>query len=127
MPKDTKLIMIVPHTCGTAAKCHIGVKRMKKLHADGSLDSFVFESVETCGPCLMGKMTKIPFFGMMKRASNLLEIIHVDVFGPMSLVAGGGYRYFPTFTDDLSRYGDIYLMKHKSKTFEKFKQIQSEV
>ena len=127
MPKDTKLIMIVPHTCGTAAKCHIGVKRMKKLHADGSLDSFDFESVETCGPCLMGKMTKTPFSGMMERASDLLEMIHVDVFGPMSVVAYGGYHYFPTFTDDLSRYGDIYLMKHKSETFEKFKQIQSEV
>ena len=32
-----------------------------------------------------------------------------------------------TFTDDLSRYGYIYLMKHKSETFEKFKEFQSEV
>ena len=64
---------------------------------------------------------------MMERASDLLEMIHVDVFGPMSVVACGGFRYFPTFTDDLSRYGYIYLMKHKSETFEKFKQIQSEV
>ena len=31
------------------------------------------------------------------------------------------------FTDDLSRYGYIYLMKHKSETFEKFKEFQSEV
>ena len=127
MPKDTKLIMIVPRTCGTAAKCHIGVKRMKKLHADGSLDSFDFESVETCGPCLMGKMTKTPFFGMLKWAINLLEMIHIDVCSPVSIVVCGGYRYFPTFTDDLSRYEYIYLMKHKSEMFEKFKQNQSEV
>ena len=60
-------------------KCHIGVKRMKKLHADGSLDSFDFESVETCGPCLLGKMTKTLFSDLMERASDLLEIIHVDV------------------------------------------------
>ena len=51
MPKDAKLTMIVPHTCGTAAKGHIGVKRMKKLHADGSLDSLDFESLEPCRPC----------------------------------------------------------------------------
>ena len=38
-----------------------------------------------------------------------------------------GYRYFLTFTDDLSRYGYIYLMKHESETFEKFKEFQSEV
>ena len=34
---------------------------------------------------------------------------------------------FLTFTDDLSRYGYIYLMKHKSETFKKFKEFQSEV
>ena len=41
--------------------------------------------------------------------------------------ARSGYRYFLTFTDDLSRYGYIYLIKHKSETFEKFKEFQSEV
>ena len=34
---------------------------------------------------------------------------------------------FLTFADNLSRYGYIYLMKHKSKTFEKFKEFQSDV
>jgi hypothetical protein len=45
----------------------------------------------------------------MERASDLLEIIHVDVLGPMSVVACGGNRYFLTFTDDLSRYR-VYLL-----------------
>ena len=45
----------------------------------------------------------------------------------MSVEARGGCRYFLTFTDDLNRYGYIYLMKHKSETFEKFKEFQSEV
>ena len=75
----------------------------------------------------MGKMTKTPFSGIMGRAIDLLEMIHVDVCSPVSIVVCGGYRYFPTFTDDLSRYGYIYLMKHKSEMFEKFKQNQSEV
>ena len=56
-----------------------------------------------------------------------MEIIHTDVCGPMSIDARGGYRYFLTFTDDLSRYGYIYVMKHKPETFEKFKEFQSEV
>ena len=56
-----------------------------------------------------------------------MEIIHTDVCGPMSVEARGRYRYFLTFTDDLSRYEYIYLMKHKSETFEKFKEFQSEV
>src|SRR3954463_9412350 len=106
---------------------HIGVKRMKKLHSDGLLESLDFESFDTCEPCLMGKMIKIPFSGIMERATDLLEIIHIDVCGPMSVSTGGGYRYFLTFTNDLSRYGYIYLMKHKSEMFEKFKEFQNEV
>ena len=72
-------------------------------------------------------MKKTPFSGTMERANDLLEIIHIDVCGPMSVETHGGYRYFLTFTDDLSRYGYIYLMKHKSKMLEKFKEFQSEV
>ena len=106
---------------------HIGVKRMKKIYADGLLESLDYESVDACEPCLMGKMTNTPFSGTMERATDLLEIIHTDVCGPMSVEARGGYRYFLTFTDDLSRYEYIYLMKHKSETFEKFKEFQSEV
>ena len=73
----------------------------------------------------MGKMTKTPFSGTMERATDLLEIIHTDVWGVLRLVAG--IVIFLTFADDLSRYGYIYLMKHKFETFEKFKEFQSEV
>ena len=62
-----------------------------------------------------------------EKASDLLELIHTDVCGPMSSIARGGFQNFITFTDDLSRYGYFYLMKHKSETFEKFKEFQSEV
>ena len=88
---------------------------MKKIHAGGLLESLDYESLDACEPCLMGKMTKTPFSRTMERAT--------DVCGPMSVEARGGYRYFLTFIDDLSRYGYIYLMKHKSETFEKFKEI----
>src|SRR3989337_2971123 len=101
--------------------------RMKKLHPDGLLESLDYESFDTCEPCLMGKMTKTPFSGTMERAADLLEIIHTDVCGLMNVEAGGGYRYFLTFTYDLSRYGYIYLINNKSETFEKFKEFQSEV
>ena len=72
-------------------------------------------------------MTKTPFSGTMERATDFLEIIHTDVCDPMSVEARGGYRYFLIFTDDLTRYGYIYLMKHKPETFEKFKEFQSQV
>ena len=45
---------------------HIGVKRMKKLHTDGLLESLDYESLGTCELCLMGKMTKTSFSGTME-------------------------------------------------------------
>jgi hypothetical protein len=100
---------------------------MKKLHNDGLLTLFDFEFYEICEACLLGKMTKMHFSGFPERASDLLELIHTDVCGPMSTTSRAGYQYFITFIDDLSRYGYVYLMKHKSETFEKFKEFQSEV
>ena len=88
---------------------HIGVKRMKKLHADGILESLDYESLDACEPCLMGKMTKTPFSGTMERATDLLEIIHTDVCGLLSAETRDGYRYFLTFTDDLSKIW-VYLL-----------------
>jgi transposase InsO family protein len=72
-------------------------------------------------------MTRTLFTGTVERASDLLELIHTDVCGPICVATRNHYRYFVTFTDDLSRYEYIYLMKHKSETFEKFKEFQKEV
>ena len=55
---------------------HIGVKCMKKIHADGLLESLDYESFDTCKACLMGKMTKAPLSGTMERANDLLEPMH---------------------------------------------------
>ena len=46
--------------------CHIGVKHMKKLHANRLLESLDYESLDACEPCLMGKMTKTPFTKTME-------------------------------------------------------------
>ena len=66
-------------------RSYIGVKHMKKLHADEILESLDYESFDTCEPCLIGKMTKTPFSRTMERATDLLEIIHTDVCRPISI------------------------------------------
>ncbi|XP_047946476.1 uncharacterized protein LOC125192849 [Salvia hispanica] len=72
-------------------------------------------------------MTNKPLSGKEVRANDVLELIHTDVCGPFPTQAKGGYSYFITFTDDLTRYGYVYLMKHKSEAFEKFKEFKCEV
>jgi hypothetical protein len=43
---------------------HICENRIKKLHSDGYLTSFDFESYETCEACLLGNVTKVPITGL---------------------------------------------------------------
>jgi hypothetical protein len=100
---------------------------MKKLHNDGLLGSLDFDSFDTSEQCLLAKMTRTLFTGIVDWESKLSGIIHTDVCGPVSIAMRKGYCYLVTFTYDLSRYRYIYLMKHESETFEKFKEFQKEV
>ncbi|GKD38641.1 retrotransposon protein, putative, ty1-copia subclass, partial [Tanacetum coccineum] len=58
---------------------------------------------------------------------GLLDLVHTDVCGPFRSATKDGNRYYVMFTDDFSRYGYVYLIKHKSDTFEVFKRYQNEV
>ena len=106
---------------------HINEKRIKKLQEGGLLDLSDWESLDRCESCLLGKMTKAPFNKSNERATELLALVHTDVCGPFGTSARGGYSYFITFTDDFSRYGYVFLMRHKSESLEKFKEFQNEV
>ncbi|GJT50883.1 retrotransposon protein, putative, ty1-copia subclass [Tanacetum coccineum] len=56
-----------------------------------------------------------------------LGIIHTDICGSLRHMSRQGASYFITFTDDYSRYGYIYLLKHKHEVFETFKVFKNEV
>ena len=72
-------------------------------------------------------MIKSYFKRKCEQASDVLGLIYSDVCGPMNIAIRGGYYYFVTFTNDLSRYGYVYLMKYKSELFKMFKRFCSEV
>ncbi|GJV35928.1 retrotransposon protein, putative, ty1-copia subclass [Tanacetum coccineum] len=74
-----------------------------------------------------GLMTRKSFPHHPERATDLLGIIHTDVCGPLRHVSRQGASYFITFTDDYSRYGYVYLLKHKHEVFETFKVFKNEV
>ena len=61
-----------------------------------------------CESFLLCKMTEAPFTGHNEKASDLLGLIHTDVFRPISSIARGGFHYFITFTDDFNKYGYVY-------------------
>ncbi|GJR12569.1 retrotransposon protein, putative, ty1-copia subclass, partial [Tanacetum coccineum] len=100
---------------------HINKKRMDILQRDGLLQYTHDESHEKCKSCISGKMVRNPFPHQVERAKDLLGLIHTDVCGPFRTMSREGASYFITFTDDISRYGFVYLMKHKHEVFETFK------
>nr|GFA97853.1 hypothetical protein [Tanacetum cinerariifolium] len=106
---------------------HIGKTRMQKLQRERLLESINDESFDKCESCISGKMTKKPFNNNIERATDLLGLIHTDVCGPLRHVSRKGVSYFLTFTDDFSRYGYVYLLKHEHEVFENFKVFKSEV
>ena len=101
---------------------HINKIRINRLTQERILEVSDCESLSTYESCLLCKMTKSPFTEKGERATELLRLVHTDVCGSISTSARGGYFYFITF-----RYGYVYLMKHKSDSFEMFKRFWSEV
>ncbi|GJW01902.1 retrotransposon protein, putative, ty1-copia subclass [Tanacetum coccineum] len=106
---------------------HISKKRIKKLQHDGLLNSTDLRAFEKCVPCMSGKMARKPYTHQVERAKDLLGLIHTDVCGPFKIMSRQGASYFVTFIDDFSRYGYVYLLKHKHEVFETFKVFQKEV
>ncbi|GKF08550.1 retrotransposon protein, putative, ty1-copia subclass [Tanacetum coccineum] len=72
-------------------------------------------------------MTKSPFIGSCEIGEGLLDLIHIDVCGLFRSATKDEKHYYVMFTDDFSRYGYVYLIQHKSDTFEVFKRYQHEV
>ena len=72
-------------------------------------------------------MARLPFMGQRKRVTELLVLVHTNMCSPFDVQVRDGYSYFITFIDDLSRYGYVFLMKHKLEAFEKFREFRHEV
>ncbi|GJU81916.1 retrotransposon protein, putative, ty1-copia subclass [Tanacetum coccineum] len=106
---------------------HISKKRIEKLQHDGLLNSTDIKSFEKCVSCMSRKIARNPYSHQMERAKDLLGLIHTDVCDPFRTVSRQEASYFVTFTDNFSRYGYVYLLKHKHEVFETFKVFQKEV
>jgi hypothetical protein len=78
-----------------------------------------------CVSCIEGKMARAPFKKSTSVSSDVFELVHSDVCGPLPVNSSSGHRYFVTFIDDKSRFCFIYLMKQKSEVFSKFKEFMA--
>src|SRR4051812_66309 len=98
---------------------HIGHDRLLRLVRSELTGSLTKVTLPTCEPCLAGKVTR-KSFSKAKRASAPLDLIHLDICGPMNARNRTNTPYFITFIDDYSRNTHIYLISHKSETLKCF-------
>lgn len=82
---------------------------------------FPSEPLKLCEPCVMGKLTETPH-ALIKEsyARQPLELIHIDLCGPMPVGSLCGNRYIFVIVDDGSRYTSVYTLKSKDEAFKYF-------
>ncbi|RDX94911.1 hypothetical protein CR513_22649, partial [Mucuna pruriens] len=84
--------------------------------------TYLKESNEANEGCLLRKQHKLPFStNKAWRAKDLLELVHIDICGPMSTSSINNNMYFILFIDDFSRMTWVYFLKEKSEVFGIFK------
>ena len=67
-----------------------------------------------CEACTLAKHRRLPFPKSDSKSSRQLELVHMDVCGPMQVTSEGGAAYMATFTDDYSRLSEVQMLKQKS-------------
>jgi Reverse transcriptase (RNA-dependent DNA polymerase)/gag-polypeptide of LTR copia-type/GAG-pre-integrase domain/Integrase core domain len=78
-----------------------------------------------CEPCLAGKMHANPFPTSQSRATQPLELVHIDLKGPIQVKSIGGYQYWVQFVDDCTRFKCGLGLRKKSETFAAFLQFKA--
>lgn len=107
---------------------HLSENYMNKLKSlVTGLEFRSCEFTEPCIACIEGKTCKSPFKNKGTRASDMLELVHTDICGPMEEPSFGGSRYVLLFIDDFTRKTHVYFLKTKNETFDKFREYKAEV
>lgn len=104
---------------------HSDFHKLKIMSEKGMIDDLPKFDEENeklvCEICALNKFASKKFNkDGRRRASDILEIIHTDVCGPIKQTGYKGQRYFVTFIDDYSRYADVYIIKSKDQVFDCF-------
>ncbi|GFV31984.1 retrovirus-related Pol polyprotein from transposon TNT 1-94 [Trichonephila clavipes] len=78
-----------------------------------------------CIPCKLAKSKRVSFKKMgAVRSKRPLELLHMDLCGPMPTESQGGNKYFLSIIDDYSRKVTVFPIRNKSDVFHTFIRFQ---
>lgn len=76
--------------------------------------------IENCENCAVGKHSRQPFKSSDKQTTNVLDLIHSDLVGPMETSSIGKAKYLLTFIDDYSRTVFCFFISSKADVIDAF-------
>jgi transposase InsO family protein len=96
-------------------------KLLKGEHILG-LTNVHFEKDRICSACQAGKQVGVhhPHKNIMT-TNRPLELLHMDLFGPIAYISLGGSKYHLVIVDDYSRFTWVFFLQEKSHTQETLK------
>lgn len=85
------------------------------------LPTIIPENMTSCTDCMKGKQVRSSFKAKNDVTSTKpLELLHMDLAGPMRVQSPGGARYMFVLVDDFSRYTWVLFLKTKDQVFKVF-------
>jgi hypothetical protein len=78
-----------------------------------------------CEHYVYGKQNRVRFPSGATREEGILQLVHNDVFGLVSVPSLGKSMYYVSFIDDFSRNTWIYFLRKESQVFDRFKEFKA--
>ncbi|PKU86617.1 Retrovirus-related Pol polyprotein from transposon TNT 1-94 [Dendrobium catenatum] len=105
--------------------CHESMKTLRKVTQNDlvrGVPKLKFIKDHLCDVCQLGKQVHSTFHPIKDiSTSRPLEVLHMDLFGPISTASLGGKVYGFVIVDDYSRFTWTRFLSHKNESFEEFK------
>ncbi|KAK1606347.1 hypothetical protein QYE76_030020 [Lolium multiflorum] len=100
---------------------HVNMRTLQSLHKGnhivGLMENVSFAKDRVCRACVEGKMHDSPHPSKTIISSKrILELLHVDLFGPVTHASLGAKKHCLVIVDDYSRYTWVYFLKTKDET-----------
>ncbi|KAK1606057.1 hypothetical protein QYE76_029730 [Lolium multiflorum] len=111
---------------------HINMRNLQSLHKGnhivGLMENVSFAKDRVCRACVEGKMHDSPHPSKTIISSKrILELLHVDLFGPVTHASLGAKKHCLVIVDDYSRYTWVYFLKTKDENQQIFIDFATEV
>jgi hypothetical protein len=104
---------------------HVNHSILALLNKKGQLHlTSLLPSPKLCDTCQLAKNHRLPYTRNEHKSSNVLDLIHCDIWGPSPVKSNLGHHYYVLFIDDYSRFTWLYPLKLKSNFYDTFIQFQ---